>query len=66
MPMFSIIIYKQNRDNVKEVVLKTKSGEVNYRESETKPPLQIAGSLLLQGNHRFTTTVLRGEKSSSY
>ena len=34
--------------------------------SAEKPPLQIAGSLLLQGNHRFTTTVLRGEKSSSY
>ena len=47
MPMFSIIIYTQNRDNVKEVVLKTKSGEVNYRESETKPPLQIAGYFLL-------------------
>ena len=45
--MFSIIIYKQNRDNVKEVVLKTKSGEVNYRESETKPPLQIAGGYFL-------------------
>ena len=47
MPMFSMIIDKQKRDNVKEVVLKTKSGEVNYRESETKPPLQIAGGYFL-------------------
>lgn len=34
--------------------------------SAEKPPLENAGSLLLQGNHRFTTTALRGEKSSSY
>ena len=34
--------------------------------SAEKPPLQIAGSLLLQGNHRFTTAILRGEKSGSY
>ena len=33
--------------------------------SAEKPPLQNAGSLLLQGNHRSTTTALRGEKSSS-